>query len=186
MELMTAIGQRRSVREYTQQPLTQGTLREIIKAATEAPSAVNEQPWRFTVVSDKQLMARMSKDAKSHMLQGLTEAASADRFRTMLGDAKFNIFYDAPALVVISAPRTSQWAIEDCALAAENLMLAARSMNLGSCWIGFAQQWLGTKEGHAAIQLDESQLPVAPIIVGHPQGPAPAIPRREPVIQWIG
>jgi len=68
-----------------------------------------------------------------------------------LNDPNFDIFYGAPALIVISTVTQIPWAIEDSALAAENLMLAARGMGLGTCWIGFAQAWLGTPEGKAAL-----------------------------------
>ena len=61
------------------------------------------------------------------------------------------------------------WAVEDCALAAENLMLAARGAGLGTCWIGFSQGWLGTPEGKALLKLPAAYKPVAPIIVGHPK-----------------
>ena len=83
-------------------------------------------------------------------------------------------------LIVISAVAESPWAVEDCSLAAENLMLAASAAGLGTCWIGFAQAWLGTPEGKAALKLSETCVPVAPIIVGHPKSPAPAVPRKIP------
>lgn len=64
-------------------------------------------------------------------------------------------------------------------------MLAATGMKLGTCWIGFAQGWLATPEGHAVIGLREDLLPVAPIIVGHAKAPMPAIERKEPQVDWI-
>jgi nitroreductase len=106
-------------------------------------------------------------------------------FQEILNDPNFDIFYGAPALIVISTVTHIPWAIEDSALAAENLMLAARGMGLGTCWIGFAQAWLGTPEGKAALKLPTSYVPVAPIIVGHPKsGPSP-VPRKEPEIRWL-
>ena len=81
----------------------------------------------------------------------------------MLSDPEFNIFYHAPALIVITAAQPTDWAVEDCALAAENLMLAAHAAGLGSCWIGFAQHWLGTPEGKTALGLPPSYSPIAPI-----------------------
>jgi nitroreductase len=87
---------------------------------------------------------------------------------------------------VISSVAESPWAVEDCALAAQNLMLAARAAGLGTCWIGFAEAWLGTPEGKAVLELPATSLPVAPIIVGHPKSAPPPVPRREPEIRWIG
>lgn len=186
MDLQDAINQRRAVREYGAESVSRSTLEELIKAATQAPSAVNEQAWRFTVVTNKNLLSQISRSAKAHMLRDLAEGPHLDHFRETLSDPNFDIFYSAPALVVISAPKRLQWAVEDCSLAAENFMLAACDHKLGTCWIGFAQSWLATPEGRAAINLDDDQVPVAPIIVGHPRAiPAP-VRRREPDIRWIG
>ena len=186
MEIMQAIRTRRSVRAYTGEPIHEKTLRQIIDAAVQAPSAMNEQPWSFAVVRDRALLARISRAAKAHMLATLPAGAASGHYRDMLSDPDFDIFYHAPALVVISAVAKSQWAVEDCALAAENLMLAARASGLGTCWIGFAQGWLGTAEGKASIDLPAAYVPVAPIIVGHPKAAPPPVPRREPEIHWVG
>ena len=104
----------------------------------------------------------------------------------ILGTPNFDMFYGAPALIVISSAAQTPWAVENCSLAAENLMLAACAEGLGSCWIGFAQAWLGTPEGRTALQLTAHELPVAPIILGHPKSAPPAVPRKEPQIRWIG
>jgi nitroreductase len=186
MDGMNAIESRRSVRAYTPAPVEREVLGQLVHAATLAPSAMNEQLWVFSIVTDRQLLSQISRNAKALLLIESAQGSSIDHLREMLSDPKFEIFYGAPALIVISAPRHSQWAVEDCALAAENLMLAARAYGLGSCWIGFAQAWLGTPEGHSALQLDETLLPVAPIIVGHPKGETPSVPRRKPRVHWIG
>ena len=65
-------------------------------------------------------------------------------------------------------------------------MLAAYAAGLGSCWIGFAQSFLATAEGKAAVGLPAACVPVAPIIVGHPKSVPPSVPRKPPEIRWIG
>jgi nitroreductase len=185
LPLKDVLYQRRSVREFTREPVTHADVDQLVEAAIQAPSAMNEQPWSFTVVSDKALLSKISSKAKAHMLQEFGEESHLDHFRQTLSDPNFDIFYNAPALIVISAPKKSQWAVEDCAMAAENLMLAAHSMMLGTCWIGFAQRWLNTEEGLAAIGLDASKLVVAPIIIGHPKAKLDAVPRKKPSIRWI-
>ncbi|HUO88743.1 MAG TPA: nitroreductase family protein [Rhizomicrobium sp.] len=185
MELSAAIYGRRSTRNFSNAPVGDSELREVIKAATFAPSAMNEQPCQFTVVTDQALLRKISRDAKAYELEEFGKESHIDHMREMLSDPKYDIFYGAPALVVISAPAGSRWAVEDCALAAENLMLAAHEMKLGTCWIGFAQEWLATPEGHRAISLDESYAPVAPIIVGHVAAAMPKVDRRAPKVNWI-
>jgi nitroreductase len=185
MELLEAINGRRSVREYTEEPVDDADLRALIDAATNAPSAINQQPWAFVVVKDRVRLGRISDQAKAHLLKA-SLAAPAHPFREMLNDPKFHIFYHAPALVVIAAAEPTDWAVEDCALAAENFMLAAYAKGLGTCWIGFAQHWLATPEGKAALGVPATYSPIAPIAVGHPRREPPPVPRKPADIRWVG
>ena len=98
--------------------------------------------------------------------------------RHMIEDPQFVLFYHAPALVVVLAKSSGTQAAEDCCLAAENLMLAARNEGLGSCWIGFARPWLDLPATKAELKLPEHYHVVAPIVLGHP-GVA-GVPRTEP------
>jgi len=186
MDLNEAILGRRAVREYTQQAIDTAVIRRLIDAAIFAPSAVNAQPWTFTVVRDQALLDRISDRAKSHMLATLAPGAQADHFHSMLSDAKFQIFYHAPVLVLISALTQARWIVEDCALAAENLMLAAYAAGLGSCWIGFEQDFLNTADGKQILSLPAEWVSVAPIILGYPTLAPPPVPRKEPQVRWIG
>jgi nitroreductase len=185
MNLKEAIYTRRSVRDFTADAVDEKTLTELIDAAIQAPSAVNQQPCSFCVVRDKALLTKISREAKAHMLKSSPVGLMSHHFQEILNDPNFDIFYGAPALIVISTVTQIPWAIEDSALAAENLMLAARGMGLGTCWIGFTQAWLGTPEGKAALKLPTSYVPVAPIIVGHPKSVPSPVPRKEPEIRWL-
>jgi nitroreductase len=185
MDLEQAIRARRSVRDYASEPVPRDTLRALIDAAVQAPSAMNTQAWAFSVVEDQKLLTRVSDAVKAHMLEHLP-AAEAPPVRAMLSNPEFHIFYHAPALVVISSTRRGPWETENCALAAQNLMLAACAAGLGTCWIGFAQAWLATDEGRAMLQLPATHRPVAPIIVGRPKAQSAPVARRAPEIRWIG
>lgn len=186
MDLTEAIHTRRAVREYTAESVDEAALRRLIDAAIQAPSAVNEQPWAFCVVRDKNVLAQISRNAKTHMLATTPAGLLSHHFEEILSDATFDIFYHAPALIVICSKSGNPWATENCALAAENLMLAARAEGLGTCWIGFAQNWLRTPEGKSLLKLPTEYFPVAPIIVGHPRSSAVPVPRKAPDIHWIG
>ncbi len=184
MEILEAINGRVSVREYTEEPVDNEVLRELIEAAIKAPSAINQQPWAFIVVKDTARLNRISDQAKTHLLKA-SLAAPAHPFHEMLNDPKFDIFYRAPVLIVIAAAEPTDWAVEDCSLAAENLMLAAYAKGLGTCWIGFAQNWLATAEGKAELGVPVTYSPIAPIIVGHVRRQPPPVPRKDPDIRWI-
>jgi nitroreductase len=195
MEFRIAINSRRSVRSFTPEPVTQEDIASLIEAAIQAPSAVNEQPWHFTVVRDGNLLDEISRKAKVHMLARMLGDAkethvnpyvdASQHLRHMLESPDFQIFYHAPALIIISAIAADEWAVENCALAAENLMLTACSMGLGSCWIGFAQRWLSSDEGKARLGIPADYVPVAPLIIGHPREPVAAVRRQKPRIHWV-
>ena len=185
MNLNDAIYSRRSTREFTAESVDELTVRSLTDCAIQAPSAVNEQPWSFAVIRDKELLRRVSTEAKAHMLAASRTGSSSPHFQELPRNPKFDIFYDAPVLIVISSVTGGQWAVENCALAAENLMLGACAEGLATCWIGFAQTWLGTPAGMATLGLPAAYLPVAPIIVGHPKSPPAPVPRKEREIRWI-
>jgi nitroreductase len=185
MELQHAIYTRRATREFTSAPVDKATLLRLIDAAIQAPSAVNEQPWSFTIVEDKKLLERISSASKAYNLRAPPKEIPSQHFLEHLRDPAFDIFYAAPALIVISSVVENQWAVENCALAAENLMLTACAEGLGTCWIGFAQMWLATPAGKALLHAPGSWLPVAPIIVGHPKSPPAPVPRKAADVRWI-
>jgi nitroreductase len=186
MDLDEAIYGRRSVREYTSEAVDEQTIRRLIDAAVNAPSATNEQPWTFTVVRDRALLDQISRDAKTYMLPTLPAGPQAERYRLMLSDPQFHVFHHAPVLIVISGIRQGTYIAEDCALAAQNMMLAAFGQGLGTCWIGFSQGYLNTPEGKQALGIPETWMPGAPIIVGHPKMMPAPVARKEPEIRWVG
>jgi nitroreductase len=97
MDLKEAIYGRRAVRELTAELVDEKLLRQLIDAAVQAPSAVNQQPWLFTVIRDKALLARISTEAKAHMLNTSMAAASPHfHFHDILNNPEFDIFYHAP------------------------------------------------------------------------------------------
>ena len=189
MDITTAIAGRRSTRDYTKQAIEEQTILRLIHAATLAPSAVNQQPWTFTVVRNQDVLDTVSRDAKAHMVAtmpaDMAGGVRAEHLQSMLSDPAFQIFYHAPVLIVISGNAPGSWITEDCALAAENLMLTAHSLGLGTCWIGFAQSFLNTPAGKRQLGLLDSWVPVAPLIVGYPKSPPAAVPRTEPQIRWV-
>ena len=185
MDLKEAIYSRRATREFTSETVDEKTLGMLIDAAVQAPSAVNAQPWSFCVVRDKAVLAKISREAKAYMVKNTPLGLVSHHLDQILNDANFDIFYHAPVLIVICCTAEIPWAVEDCALAAENLMLVARSAGLGTCWIGFAQGVLGTPEGKAMLKIPSAYKPIAPIIVGHPKSAPAPVPRKEPEIRWL-
>ncbi len=188
------IYERHAVRSYEPEVVDEWTIRTLLDAAVHAPTAVHEEPWRFVVVQDRAVLEQISNRAKS--LAATAEAhhgnllkppgASGDGIASLLADPDFNIFYDASTLIAICADVITDFAVADCWLAAENLMLAAAAGGLGRCVIGFAVNAMNTGELKQLLGVPEQLSVVAPIILGVPsQKPMPS-PRKPPVVlSWL-
>ena len=82
--LEKAIFERRAVREYTDESIDEATIRPLIRAAVQAPSAVNEQPWSFTVIRSRNMLDRISSSAKSHMLATMTPRPANNKLKVTI------------------------------------------------------------------------------------------------------
>jgi nitroreductase len=185
MHVLQAIRGRRSVRAYLPKPLTRAELEALVDAAIQAPSALNHQAWAFVVIQDQALLQRYSTGIKPLVLAGLPGIGLSAQFEKTLSDPAYHLFHEAPALIAIWARGNDPFATIDCCLAAQNLMLAAHGMGLGSCWIGLAQGWLNQESVKDELGVPRDWTAVAPIVVGHPRGPAPSAPLRQaPEIRW--
>jgi len=185
MDLEAAIVGRRSVRNYSSHPVEKEILMKLFSAATYAPSATNSQPWAFAVITDTALLKDLSTRAKSLLIESMREHPWLEKYRAALTNPDYNIFYNAPTLLIIYAKPEGPYPFLNCALAAENLMLAAHAYGLGTCWIGFAQPLLDQPELKREFGVPSEYQAVAPIVVGYPQGQTPPIPRKKPeIIFW--
>lgn len=186
MNVQEAIRARRAVRSFDHLPLKTETIHALLEAAVQAPSAMNAQPWAFAVVQDRERLQRYSDAAKRLTLQQMTPDEKTRHYSTLLRNESFNIFYDAGTLILICVTEPAPYGEADCWLAAENLMLAACDLGLGSCCIGFAVSLLNTPEIKAELAIPAHARVVAPIIVGYPRAPTHAPPHAAPwVLSWL-
>ena len=154
-ETFKAIKNRRSIRKYKAEQISDADLQSIMEAAIYAPSGMNRQKWHFTVVQNKDILDRMHSIIKEGVLNSGIDFM-VDRAKS----PDFNVFYSAPTVVLITADEKAIFTDFDCGAAAENIALAAESLNIGSCFIGMSdflfesekadeiKKQLGIPEGH--------------------------------------
>lgn len=180
------IHQRRSVRKYLTQPIPLPLLEAVLQAGNAAPSGNNGQPWRFVVVTDpafRQKLAQWALPRYKQYLSRATESLQAKR-REIDAQVMDPVYYGAPAIIfVIGAGMSSAL---DCPLACENMMLAARSLNLGSCWVYFGQLVIDQEEVRETLELKPEEKVYGPILLGYPKDGFPDAPaKREPQVKWV-
>lgn len=151
MDVFEAIKTRRSVRNFTDQPVSEKEVNKLLDAAVQAPSAGNLQPWEFIVVR------------KPEVKHGLSQAALDQKF-----------IEQAPVVIVVcadpakSAPRYGSrgidlYCLQDTAAAAQNILLAAQALGLGTCWVGAFNE----ERAREVLKIPKPVRPVAIIPVGH-------------------
>ena len=194
LSALDAIFMRRSVRAYTPQPLDESTVRALMDAAVQAPTATHTEPWAFIVVQDRATLERISDRAKGSWvkeaahyreLHAGADAAMTSAFVERFASPDFCVFYDASTLIAIGARPLGPFVVADCWLAAENLMLAACALGLGTCCIGSAIPALNSPDTKSELGIPSDVEIIAPIIVGVPSETATEVSRKDPtVLSW--
>jgi nitroreductase len=185
--VFSVITKRRSIRDYTDREVSDTTIREIIGAGIQAPNGLGFQPWRFVVVRNRDLMKQVSDYCKPILARSIegVPGPQVEAFLKMLKNDEYNIFYNASVLILVLGAQDTTTSFLDCTLCAENMMLAAWSLGLGSCWIGSAMPVQQNPGLLAELQVPDGYQIVAPLIFGYP-GFIPEKPgRRDPEIVWV-
>jgi nitroreductase len=188
-EVLENIYSRRSVRDYLPDDVPIDVIRELIRAATYAPSAANVQPWRFVVIKNRELIAKLSGKAKELWMQqaGKSSRPELKSLANMVSRQSFDIFFNAPLLIMIFSDSDAFSPEIDCALAGENMMLAARSLGLGSCWIGLASPLGQDPAIMADLGATDRYKLEGSLIFGYPVKLDQKAPKRDKdvILKWI-
>lgn len=159
--VMENILSRRSIRKFTEEPVSKEILEELVKAALHAPSGRSQQTWKFTVITNKEMIARLTETIGKELARD-----GYDMYR--------------PSVIFMpSNKRDSIWGREDNACALENVFLAAHSLGIGAVWINQMQEICDTPAIRAL--LNEMGVPADHVVygmaaLGHPAPDAPVRP----------
>ncbi len=185
-EVINTILTRRSIRVYnTDKPIAQADLDLILKAGLYAPSGCNAQPWHFTVLQNKEIRHLLNVETKKELLK-----TTSQMFLNMAKNDKFDIFYNAPIAIIVSMDPLAEAPVSDCAAATQNMLLAAHSLGIGSCWVGLITYLFDSERGEAyrrLLNIPDGYKPLHAAVFGYARMPKPPAPfaRRENTISDI-
>ena len=167
--VIKALMNRKSIRSFTGEAVDKESIEILLKTAMAAPSAMNSQPWTYIVVDDSAL-----KDALADKLP----------YAKMLKSAGVGIVICGDLSRALPAPMTDFW-MQDCSAATENLLLAAEALGLGAVWTGVYPNPAAIEAVRSVISLPDNVIPFAVIPVGHPAAnPAPKDKYDESKVHW--
>jgi nitroreductase len=202
--VIEAIHNRMSIRSYKPDPVPKDIINAIVEAGNMAPSRGREdeetkefvfQPWRFVVVEDSEFRQRLVKATHpfwKNMIESMKESHPEiyenvmTQYEAMEGP-KDMVYYSAPVIIFVIGPNGFDIS---CALACENIMIAATSFGLGSCFVGFGSMVTGDENIVKALELKDGEKIYGPILLGYAKEEPSALAsfrqkKREPVIKWI-
>lgn len=186
--VMEAIMHRRAIRRFEERQVAESDLKQILQAGLYAPSAGGRQGVIFAVSQDRETNERLGRIKRANSRPRMASAASyVSKEQPSIADDPTlkNAFYDAPVVITLFAPRNFLFSAEDCAAAAQNMMLAADSLGVGSCYIGQGWTAFSAPYGQEVLHrwgIRTDYYAVMQLLLGYPRAgdphPTPK-PRRE-------
>lgn len=150
MELREVLLKRRSVRKFTEEPISDEMIEELLHAAMSGPSACNRKPWEFYVVTNE---------------EKLEELKGASKFTKF--SSKLAIVVCGNLLKALPLQMASYW-IQDCSAATENILLRVTDLGLGAVWCGIHPQKKAEERVRTMLDIPKTQIPLNVIFIGHP------------------
>ena len=168
MELNEVLLKRRSVRKFTDEPVSEEDVLKLLHAGMSGPSACNRTPWEFFVVTNPEILEKLRKAARYSKIK-------------------------APLAIVVCGNlskalplQLSPFWIQDCSAATENILLKATDLGLGAVWCGVHPMKRAEKNVSEALSLSEKLVPLNIIHIGHPaEFPEPRDQFNEKKVHYI-
>ena len=149
MDTFEAIMTRRSIRQFTADPVNDQTWKKLLEAAMQAPSANNLQPWQFVLIDKRELLDNIARFHPYASMLNHTSLAI-----TVCGDSGIE--------------KNTGYLALNCAAATENILLAAHSIGLGAVWLGVFPRQERVSKLKELLKLPDSIIPVSLVAIGYP------------------
>jgi nitroreductase len=164
-EVLRAISMRRSIRKFESKQISDSDLHAILEAGLQAPSGHNDQSWYFSVIQDPKLIKELSDGSKIEM-----QKSPVPWIGELGKNEKVNIYYNAPTVIIVSARKDAVSPMPDVCAAIQNILIAATSLNIGSCWIGFTKFNFNSQEKNKKAGVPEGYEVYYGVALGYIQG----------------
>lgn len=179
-QTLADIRSRRSVKKYTDQPVPMELVEAVVEAGMYAPSGMNRQSAIILAVTNKELRDRLSRMNLDIVL--------GRQLQTTSGHS--DPFYGAPVVLVVLARKDSATRVYDGSIVMENMLIAAHSLGLGSCWIHRAKEVFETEEGKQLLRdlgITDEYEGIGNCILGYaaPDVLKPQAPRKPDYVTWV-
>ena len=150
MELKEVLLKRRSIRKFTEEPVSEEMIEELLHAAMSGPSACNKKPWEFYVITNEE------------KLEELKNASKFTKFTSPLAIVVCgNLLHALPL-------KMAEYWIQDCSAATENILLRVTDLGLGAVWCGIHPQKNAEERVRKMLNIPKTQIPLNVIFIGHP------------------
>jgi nitroreductase len=177
-QVISNILSRRTTRKFTSEAINPEMISAIVEAGIYAPSGHNAQPWHFTVIRNPELLKELNLATKEE-----AKNYPDPTVQKMANNEGFNLFYNAPVLIVVSGMKTGAVMMrDDCAAATQNMLLAAESLGLGACWNGMMAFLFNSPKGAEYTEklgIPENYTPLYAVALGHKAVSVSAAPARK-------
>ncbi|MGX8709881.1 MAG: nitroreductase family protein [bacterium] len=189
-EVLDCIHKRRSTRRFQERQIEPEQLETLLDAAIWAPSGSNSQSWLFTAVQNRETLLQLNEVVKEGFQNWVPDDNYPGKVRAKASSEKenYNFYYHAPTLVIASNRPDYENAMADCALALENIFLAAQSVGLGTCYIN-QLHWLrsdpGVREFLFQLGIPREHTICSAAAIGYIGAESAAPPRKEGTIRMI-
>lgn len=207
-QLLALLKSRRSRREFKDQPLPDDVVQKLLSAAVEAPSSLNQQSVQYTVITNPEVLTQIQAHSvemfrrlgsmlqspigklalPKHIREGLSKLMPM--VKTVVEayqSGRDVVTYSAPCLILLHAPKTDMFAPNDATFNAENILLAAETLGLGACVLGFVTEPMNrNKTMKALAQVPSNHKVFVAIAIGHPRFMYKrTVPKLQPKVRFV-
>ncbi|CAH2212976.1 nitroreductase family protein [Tepidibacter aestuarii] len=161
-DVIKNIKERRSTRKFKEEQIKEEELQAIIEAGIYAPSAHNQQPWHFTVIQNKSIISEINEESKTVM-----KGYSHEWIAKLGNNERYDIHYNAPTVIVVSEKKDCYSKFVNSSAATQNMLLAAESIGIGSCWVGLSKFYLVQKDKVKKLNIPDGYEPQYTVALGY-------------------